>query len=65
MSVLTYPEHDHLSFTITPIPTDGLLAHVFRPCPEHGTDAHCVGRDDREGRLVFWCERGEHHLTTR
>lgn len=43
----------------------GLLAHVHRPCPEHGHDGSCVARSERDACLVFWCASGEHHFTVR
>lgn len=46
----------------TPVDTEGLLAGVHRPCPEHHADAACVACTD-EGNLVFWCARGDHHFT--
>jgi len=35
---------------------------VHRPCPHHGGDCACVGRSG-DGRLIFWCECGVHHVT--
>lgn len=46
----------------TPINTEGLLAGVHRPCPQHRRDADCVAQT-AEGRLIFWCQAGEHHFT--
>jgi hypothetical protein len=45
-----------------PVRAGGLLAGVRRPCPDHSTDCGCVGRA-ADGRLLFWCEFGEHHVT--
>lgn len=47
------------------IPSDGLLARVHRPCPEHEREAHCVGRRYDDPCLVFWCPSGEHHFSIR
>lgn len=40
----------------------GLLNRIHRPCPDHGGEADCVGRQPREGRLVYWCPSGHHHF---
>lgn len=45
-----------------PVRSGGLLAGVHRPCPDHGGDCTCVGRSG-EGKLIFWCECGEHHVS--
>lgn len=47
-----------------PIRVGGLLSRVTRECTEHGGEAVCVARD-AEGRLIYRCERGAHHFTTR
>ena len=48
-----------------PVAPWGLLSRVFRPCPDHGGECSCVGRKEEAGCLVFWCEAGEHHFTSR
>jgi hypothetical protein len=65
MTVMTLPESHLLPIGAQPVASDGLLARVQRPCPEHGAEAVCVGRDSSPGGLVFWCGRGEHHLRSR
>ncbi|MCB0882207.1 MAG: hypothetical protein KDC33_08340 [Thermoleophilia bacterium] len=45
-----------------PISTDGLLSGVHRPCPDHSRDGDCVAQTTG-GRLIFWCDAGEHHFT--
>lgn len=65
MSVTMFPEARSLPHGAEPVDPGGLLSHVRRPCDDHGADATCVGRDERAACLVFWCARGEHHLTTR
>ncbi len=45
-----------------PVRSGGLLAGVHRPCPEHGGECACVGRSG-DGKLIFWCECGDHHVT--
>ena len=32
------------------------------PAPHHGGDCACVGRSG-DGKLIFWCECGAHHVT--
>lgn len=65
MSVLTRLDPLHLPACADPVDPDGLLARVQRPCPDHGGEAACVGRDHDQGCMVYWCERGEHHFQTR
>jgi hypothetical protein len=65
VSVITHPGVAGLPFGARPVPEGGLLSRVHRPCCEHGSDAVCVGRDESEGCLVFWCDRGAHHFSTR
>lgn len=65
MSVMTHPGVLALPYGAMPVAEDGLLSHVHRPCPDHAGESMCVGRDESEGHLVFWCERGEHHFSTR
>jgi hypothetical protein len=48
----------------SPVASWGLLSRVERPCPEHGGDCPCVARHDEDG-LVFLCDRGQHHFSTR
>lgn len=64
MSVLTHPDL-LLPTGALPVSPEGLLSHVRRPCPDHRGEATCVGRDDHQGCMVFWCERGEHHFQSR
>ena len=49
----------------TAVASWGLLSRVHRPCPDHGGECPCVARREEEGCLVFWCEEGLHHITTR
>lgn len=65
MSVITRTETDRrLPEGADPVAEWGLLSRVQRSCPEHGGDCPCVARHDEDG-LVFWCEREEHHFSTR
>lgn len=64
MSVITLPAAASLPAGVLPVNPHGLLAHVHRPCPEHGGEAVCVGRVQDERCMSFWCERGEHHFRT-
>lgn len=59
------PDATGLLRDLVPVRTGGILARVKRPCVEHSCDCACVGHLEDEGCLVFWCERGTHHLTVR
>ncbi|MGD9695966.1 MAG: hypothetical protein AB7V42_09935 [Thermoleophilia bacterium] len=65
MTVIAKIARDHLPAGTAPVEPWGLLSRVHRPCPDHAGDCACVGRDEGEGRLVFWCETGQHHITRR
>ena len=67
MSVIERTENhiDHLPAGTRPVASWGLLSRVFRPCPDHGGECSCVARHEEAGCLVFWCETGEHHFSTR
>jgi len=56
---------DHLPAGAHPVASWGLLSRVFRPCPEHSGECPCVARQEEAGCLVFWCEAGDHHFSTR
>jgi len=56
---------DHLPAGARPVASWGLLSRVFRPCPEHNGECPCVARQEEAGCLVFWCETGDHHFSTR
>ncbi len=43
----------------------GLLSSVGRPCPEHGGECACVARHAEAGCLIYWCDAGWHHFSTR
>jgi len=64
MSVIVRTEHDLPAGTSAVAPW-GLLSRVRRPCADHGGECACVARHEEEGCLVFWCEAGEHHFSTR
>jgi hypothetical protein len=64
MSVIERTTVDRLPEGASPVAPEGLLSRVRRDCPEHGAECPCVGRHDETG-LVFWCEREEHHFSTR
>jgi hypothetical protein len=40
----------------------GLLSGVRRTCETHACECPCVSHTE-SGRLLFWCEVGQHHLT--
>jgi hypothetical protein len=43
-----------------------LLAGVNRPCLDHPGAGSCpCVATTREGRMVFWCDAGDHHFTAR
>ena len=67
MSVIVRTENqaDHLPAGARPVAAWGLLSRVFRPCPDHGGECTCVARREEAGCLVFWCEAGEHHFSSR
>jgi hypothetical protein len=67
MSVIEHTDirADLLPAGARPVADWGLLSRVFRPCPDHGGECSCVGRHEEAGCLVFWCETGEHHFTSR
>jgi hypothetical protein len=65
MSVVVRTEGDRLPAGASPVEPWGLLCRVARPCAEHGGECPCVARNKDVGCLVFWCERGQHHFTTR
>ena len=65
MTVMTHPRDRRLPRGAMPVADGGLLSRVQRPCCDHGGEAVCVGRDEAEACLVFWCDRGEHHFRTR
>jgi hypothetical protein len=65
MTVITLTEAERLPAGASPVAPWGLLSRVHRPCPDHAGVCRCVGRNDDEGALVFWCDREEHHFRAR
>ncbi len=67
MSVIVRTENqaDQLPAGARAVAPWGLLSRVFRPCPDHGGECTCVARREEAGCLVFWCEAGEHHFSSR
>jgi hypothetical protein len=59
------PHAIELVSDLVPVRAGGILARVKRPCDEHACDCACVGHLEDEGCLVFWCDRGAHHITVR
>lgn len=65
MTVITETLSEILPAGTAPVASWGLLSRVARPCPDHRGECPCVGRHEDAGCLVFWCEAGEHHFTSR
>ena len=65
MTVIADTRSETLPAGASPVASWGLLSRVARPCPEHQGECPCVARHEDVGCLVFWCERGEHHFTSR
>lgn len=42
----------------------GVLSRVRRTCTAHRADAYCVGQGDDGSGLVYWCSKGQHHMTS-
>jgi len=65
VTVIADTRSETLPAGTAPVAPWGLLSRVARPCPEHRGECPCVARHEDVGCLVFWCERGEHHWTSR
>jgi hypothetical protein len=65
LTVITVARSEILPAGASPVASWGLLSRVARPCPDHRGECPCVGRHEDVGCLVFWCDAGEHHFTSR